>query len=140
MKKLVLILCVSFLAMSCSSDDTTQEENTTLVGTWQLVEIYLSDGEGSGGWNSIDDGYTYTFKSDSTFTSNRFSECTTGKYSVSATQLVLEYDCEDFTTEIESPEGTFIENFKMEDRFIFLTPAYLQCIEGCSYKFLKIKE
>lgn len=51
--------------------------------------------------------------------------------------LSLDYDCDNFTTGIESPQGTFIENFKIENGFILLSPTYMNCIERCEYKFQK---
>lgn len=140
MKPIILILAILFSFVACSNDDekelTTQER---LIGTWKLVEVYGSDG-GQGQWTPVEDGYTYTFNDNGTFTSTRFSECTYGTYTLTSSTLILSFGCEGFTTGIEDPEGTFIENFVYDNNFIFLSPTYLTCDEGCDQKYQKITD
>ncbi len=123
--------------LSCSKDEAKNEN--TLIGTWQLVETIIIDQELNPVWVPVEAGYTYTFYENGRFNSSRFIECSTGNYSTGSGLLILNYDCEGFTTEIESPAGTFKEMLKFESDQMILTPTYLSCIEGCGYKFAKIE-
>jgi len=138
MKPIILILSMLLSFTSCSDDDTkSQEEN--FLGTWKLIETYGSDGGSNPQWTIVDNGYTYTFSNDGTFSSTRFTECTTGTYDVSNNTITLDYSCVGFDTGVENPPGTFVENYNFENGNIILTPTYMNCIEGCGYKFEKIE-
>ncbi|WP_445731196.1 hypothetical protein [Mariniflexile sp.] len=138
MKNLILLFSIILSFSSCSQNDEGKIDNISIVGTWKLIEVYSSDGGSQPRWFSVDNGYTYTFESNGTFNSTRFSECQTGKFSFTSRQLILNYDCKDFTSGIESPAGTFVENFTKNNNEIILKPTYITCIEGCGYKFIKI--
>lgn len=138
MKNMFLILSIFFFTTGCSEEETTQQENA-IYGTWKLIEIYQSDGDSNPQWTTVDSGYTYTFNKDGTFSSTRFTECTSGTYEVSSNSIILDYSCNGFDTGIESPPGTFIESYIFENNYLILTPSYLNCIEGCDYKFEKIE-
>ena len=124
--------------MGCSNNDENKTEENSIVGTWKLIEIYNNPGFGSGSWNTVDNGYTYTFSTNGEFTSTRFTECSSGIYSIESNELSLDFDCDGFTAGIENPEGTFIEQFAFESSNVVFTPTYLNCIEGCGWKFEKI--
>lgn len=130
----VLLLCM--LLFGCSNDDHLG--TMRLHGTWQLIEVYDHPGYGNGQWVPVEDGYIYNFFPTNHFTSNRFSECENGLYSMSATQITLQYECDGFTTGIESSQGAFIENYTFESDTLILIPDYLSCSEGCGWKFKKV--
>ena len=134
---LLMILSLAFFT-SCNNDDENTGEDNSIVGTWKLIEIYNDPGDGAGSWNSVDNGYLYKFFENGQFTSTRFSECSSGSYSMNSTELTLDFDCDGFTTGIEDPEGTFVENYTFESNRIIFVPTYLNCIEGCGWKFEKI--
>jgi|SRR5690606_10071730 len=138
MKHFILIFGLLFTVSGCSSDDNDIDYGEGLIGTWKLVEVYLSDGGSQSAWVSVKNGYVYTFKNNGTFTSSRFEECNRGKFEETEHILTLIFDCEEFTAGIEDPEGTFVENLKFENNHMILSPAYMSCVEGCSYKFKKI--
>lgn len=144
MKKIFVItvlLSFAFIAISCSDDDNRKNE-TSVIGTWKLVEVNSSFPFYQ--WYPVENGYTYTFETDGTFTSNLFSECTYGTYILSETDgtLSLIYDCEEFTEGgwygDTFVEGTFIENYVFSGQYLIFTPTYYCGDEGCSYKFKKI--
>lgn len=139
MKSLILILSMLLSLASCSDDDT-KSQNENILGTWKLIETYGSDGGSNPQWRPVDNGYTYTFNNDGTFSSTRFTECTTGTYGVSNSTIILDYGCAGFDTGVENPAGTFVENYSYENGNIILTPSYMNCIEGCAYRFEKIEE
>lgn len=137
MKNLLLSLCMFFSLAACNEDEN-KEQDSMVIGSWVLTEIYGSDG-GQGSWNEVENGFVYTFNSNMTFTSTRFSECTYGEYSVTDNLLTLKFGCEGFDTGIENPPGTFTENMSFEGEVLILSPDYMNCDEGCSYKFKRIK-
>lgn len=139
MKNIILIFSMLLSLTSCS-DDAVKAQETSIAGTWKLIETYGSDGTGNPQWTTVDNGYTYTFSSKGSFTSTRFAECSTGTYQITSSTLTLTYDCDGFGTGIESPAGTFVENIAFDDGKIILTPTYLTCIEGCGFKFEKVKK
>ncbi|MCF6296335.1 MAG: hypothetical protein L3J25_11690 [Flavobacteriaceae bacterium] len=136
MKNLILSVLVISL-ISCTKNERIIDQNTKMIGTWQLIEIFESEGASNPQWTEIENGYTYTFNSDNSFISNRFLECTNGIYTVLNGILTLDFGCQNFDTGIESPAGTFIENYTFESGNLILVPEYLNCIEGCGYKFKK---
>lgn len=137
-KLLTLPLFLTLLFACTGESQDEKQETGSIIGSWQLIEVYGSDGGNAPTWTSVENSYQYTFNKDGTFFSDRFNECTEGEFSVSAEKLILKYNCDGFTAGIESPEGTFVENFKIENGFIFLSPTYLNCVEGCENKFERI--
>lgn len=123
---------------SCSKSEGNNQIENSIYGTWQLIATYGNDGGNSPQWNAVNNGYTYTFNTDRSFTSNRFTECSAGIYELTSSTLVLKYNCSGFNTGIENPPGTFVEIYAFENTELILTPSYLNCDEGCSNKFKKI--
>lgn len=129
---------LTIVLFGCSNDDENIKTEKSIIGNWKLIEIYNDPGDGSGSWNSVDNGYIYNFSENGQFSSTRFSECSTGNYTIDSNQLTLDFDCDGFTTGIEEPEGTFIENYTFESNTVIFVPTYLNCIEGCGWKFEKV--
>ncbi|MDR2206101.1 MAG: lipocalin family protein [Flavobacteriaceae bacterium] len=134
MKNLFIItsILLSAFLVSCNNEDSRE---TPIVGTWKLVEYFGGNSADNIGWHPIDNGYTYTFNGDGTFTSTRFSYCTQGTYILTDSKLTLKFDC----TEPPglSDNGVLIENFSWDEEYFILTPTYLFCDEGCAEKFEK---
>ena len=141
MKKSFLILLFPLFSQfffSCSkSEDTIKTSEFSLEGTWKLVAVFNDSGNGIGTWDSVDDGYSYTFFADGSFQSNRFTTCESGTYNLIDNELKLIYTCPGFNTQIGNTEDTFIENITLETNAIILVPTYLDCVEGCGWKFKK---
>lgn len=140
MKNLILLFALTIMSCTKKSNENKPEINNSKLGNWRLIETYIGNGDlSTTQWAAVENGYIYTFNDDGTFSSNRFAEeCESGTYEFSDALLTLNFDCEGFTTGIESPEGTFIENYTLEDGFMYLIPTYMSCAEGCSYKFERI--
>jgi hypothetical protein len=134
----VIFIFISTI-FSCSNNDDSLNLEKSLVGEWQLVETYVDPGDGSGSWQKVDNGFFYIFSPNGQFTSNRFSECKSGKYAVVLNKLTLDYNCEGFTTGVENPEGIFVEEITFESSNMIMKPTYLFCIEGCGWKFKRVK-
>lgn len=130
----LIMACLTFLG--CEKE--AKRLNTTeLLGTWQLIEADsdLTDGKTP----AMTEIYNITFNSDSTFTSGRYESCKKGTFSVIDDQrLLFKYDCPEKQNLLGN--GEQIEIFKFNDGYLYLTPTYLNCIEGCNSKFRKISD
>ena len=119
---MVLILIMLFLYTGCNEEEKKQKENS-IYGTWQLIEIYQSGGGSNPQWTAVNIGYTYTLKNDGTFSSTRFTECTSGTFQTSTNSITTDYSCDGFDTGIENPPGTFVENYIFVNNNLILTPC-----------------
>jgi len=135
MKSLYLIFLLTFgLFISCSKTDNQQKQETSLVGTWQLIEVYEAFGE-NGNWNPLEDGYFYTFNEDGTMSSNRFN-CQTGIYEIEMNEnleqrkITISFNCNG-----TQHQGTLRMPF-MEEYLILIDE--ISCDEGCAEKYVKI--
>ncbi|MFC7357503.1 lipocalin family protein [Jejudonia soesokkakensis] len=135
MKKLSLLLLLSIFIVSCASEDKTLEFTAdNLIGTWKLVEAYADPGDGSGTYQPVTNGYTFTLNSDGTFTSERISECESGTYSIQENaKLVFQFDCENYSE-------IFVDTAKFDGSKLVTSPlSPIVCTDGCGNKFKKIK-
>lgn len=139
MKKTILFTSIILLFFYSCSDDDKSNINDEVIGKWKLIEAFGLDGIGYG-WTTVEDGYFYHFMPDQTFESDRFVECTTGNFYASGNQITLDYSCDGFGTGIESPAGVFVEKISFQGDYMILTPIYLDCDEGCDYKFEKMED
>ncbi|MGL1885571.1 MAG: hypothetical protein OCD76_03560 [Reichenbachiella sp.] len=136
--KFEIITLIIIMLSGCSNSDDEIKTEQSIIGNWKLIEVYSDIGDGSGDWNSVENGYSYSFSSNGEFTSTRFSECSSGTYTINSDELTLVFDCSGFTTGIENPEETFVENYAFELNTVILVPTYLNCDEGCGWKFKKM--
>lgn len=138
MKHLLLVLTIGFIAMGCRNFEKGESINSDFTGTWQLNAYY--DGM-RGSWQPISNGtkYVYTFKKDSTFTSDAYM-CGYGTYEIKGDSLKLHFECPDYRNLYNPTDTTktLVEKMKFEGRNLVLSPTYLFCDEGCSYRFIKI--
>ena len=54
MKKVLAFLLISFFLISCQKN-----KQTSIVGVWKEVEIYMKDSNGNYGWNKVLHGFPY---------------------------------------------------------------------------------
>ena len=127
---------------SCSKKDDTlvikdfSGKDEPIIGKWKLVEAFISDG-GPQYWVNVENGEEITFTGDGLFSSNRFSECTKGDFSIELNELYLNYNCEGFTSGMENSEGLITCNIAFESNDLLLTPTSLICIVGWNYKYIR---
>ena len=136
MKKLILLLILNLSFIGCA-EENTEAQKTTFYGTWQLVQSYVVNGV-NGNWEQVKNGYQYEILSSNTFVSNQFSECSKGTIVLKDIEITFDYECEDFTTWIETPAGSFTYQYSFDNGQLLLIPNFLTCDEGCGYKFEKI--
>ncbi|RED92035.1 lipocalin family protein [Marinoscillum furvescens] len=138
MKNMILLLALLSL-LACSEDDNKVEQETSIFGTWQLVESYIVDGV-EGNWLEVENGYNYQIMSNGLFTSSKFNECDNGNYELRDETITFNYSCEGFTTGIENPPGSFGYKYSIKNSVLEIQPTYIGCFEGCGYRFRKIAE
>ncbi|MGP2570494.1 hypothetical protein ACT4R9_07985 [Ornithobacterium rhinotracheale] len=133
----VAIALLSVANTSCKNDDDEKIEiPAELVGTWELTEKYFPSGmPDDWKWKKVqnDEKYTLTLNADHSFTSTQFPNCQKGTYNHWENKLSLNYLCE------RSEENIYIFKFKDKNYSLILSPTYLNCDEGCSYKFVRVR-
>jgi hypothetical protein len=133
MKKLYYLPILLILLLSCSKNENNDPVEPTVVGKWKQIELYNSDGGSSTSWHAITNGYTIEFLNNGTFNSTKHTECSTGKYTLSASnEITLTYNCTSYTNK-------YIEKLEsLTNTELILKPTYMTCDEGCSVKFRKM--
>lgn len=132
----ISFLLIVATLVSCEKSDETSSLND-IIGTWKLSEVLIDSGNGNGTWNQVNDGYKYTFKSDNTFYSSRFTECSLGTYVLKADELTLDFDCDSLTIGNETINALLVENIKFDSNDLIIKPTYINCVEDCAWKFSK---
>ncbi len=124
-----------FIACDKKMDGPLTANKSLIVGKWKQTKAYISSG-GPQYWVDTENGEEIEFFENGTFSSDRFTECIAGNFSIEENKLLLEYNCIGFNTESENEDG-FI-TYKLEfflDYFILTPTSGPVCIEGCSYKY-----
>ena len=137
MKNICSLLLLLLLLIDCdkASDKPIPPNATLIEGKWKQNEAYISAG-GPQYWIDVDNGEEIEFYNNGTFSSNRFTECTTGTFSLEENKLSLEYDCDGFETQSENGDGFITYDLELFSNHFILTPTSGPiCIEGCSYKY-----
>lgn len=127
--------------IACDKDDIPiPADESLIVGKWKNTEAYISAG-GPQYWIDVEDGVEIVFFEDSTFYSNRFTECTGGNFSIVENELLLEYSCDGFDSGFENEDGFIIYKLEFYSSYFNLTlkSGSFFCTEGCSSKFQKIE-
>jgi len=127
---LILIALLGFQT-SCTKSETIDENQDRLIGKWQLVEIFGSDG-GEGNWSIVENGYFYQFKENGVLESNRFN-CN-GNYTLEENlefNLLISFNCD---------ENQFQDYHKFEFEEENLIIWDEGCIEGCAGKFKRFQD
>ena len=138
--KLGITSLLIILSLGCdNNDDAGIDIEHSIIGSWKLVEAYISSG-GPQYWVTIENGEELEFFSNGIFSSNKYFACTSGNFSIELHQLILNYDCNGFMTGFENSEGAITYEITFEANYFFLTPTSVICIEGCSYKYENISD
>ncbi|KAB1068428.1 hypothetical protein F6U93_06925 [Tamlana haliotis] len=124
------------LAFNCSKNNDADIE-TSILGSWQETGGYTSAG-GPQFYVEDENGETITFSEDGSFTSNAYPECSTGTYTLNENDLKLTYDCEDFTSQFQNPEGDVTYKITFKPGYFLLESTVLICTDGCSSKYIKL--
>ena len=139
MKNMILILSMFFLITGCSEKETKQQE-TSIYGTWKLIQVYSNIGNGENSWNEVDVGYTYVMNIDNSFVSTKYNECSSRKFEIDNAKNTLSFifDCLNFHPCVNQ-SNSCIEYFSFQGNKLILSASYQNCDESCpQFKFKKI--
>ncbi|OBQ56416.1 hypothetical protein JJL45_13680 [Tamlana sp. s12] len=138
MKYKYSFLLLLLILINCEkSNEPLISEETLIVGKWELTEAYISAG-GPQYWIDVENGHDINFLENGTFTSSRFTECTTGNFSINENKLLLKYNCQDFHSESENEQGYITYDLEFYSDYFIVSPTSGPiCNEGCSYKYQK---
>ncbi|RDK89032.1 hypothetical protein [Marinirhabdus gelatinilytica] len=133
MKKFILFFAISLTILSCNSDDDAISNETTVVGSWKLIEVYLDPGDGSGDFEPVTSEKIVEFRANGSVLSNgsicqpspAIGESTSGTYSTEELIIVSE-DCVDTELDIQ---------YRLDGNNLILN---YPCIEACSEKYVRL--
>lgn len=137
MERLAILIVMCIITFGCADKGDNQFQENNLVGTWVIIEQREYGGTPDTDWRPVVNSYQIMIKPDGKFISDKFSECTEGKYFVSNTDntLTFTFDCPYFSVKGLSENGIFIEKYSFDGEYLILSPTYLNCEEGCAFKF-----
>ncbi len=139
MKKLVMLL--SLMVFTCSSDDNDREnqnnvpQEDTLLGTWELIELKVQvNNSEETEWNSVPESfrYTYIFDDNNIVTRSNYINCE-GTYENNPDDYIeITFDCPEYPDYRE-----YFVSF--EEHSLILTPPG-SCDESgaCASKYRKV--
>lgn len=124
------------LFMACNkSDEPIAVDQYLISRKWQQTKAYISAG-GPQYWIDVENGEEIEFFNNGTFTSDKFSDCLTGNFSIENNTLYLKYNCTGFHTEAENEDGFITYTIDFYSDYFILTPTSGPiCTEGCSSKY-----
>jgi len=133
---LTLILgLILFTGCNNNNDEPIPANESLMAGKWKQTEAFISSG-GPQYWVAVENGEEIEFFDNSAFSSNRFTECMAGNFSIERNKLLLAYNCNGFSTPSENEEGFITYELNFYSNYFILTPTSGPiCIEGCSYKY-----
>lgn len=135
--KYFLITALVFFIACDKTDESIIANETLIAGKWEQTEAYISAG-GPQYWIDVENGDEFNFFENGTFSSNKFTECTDGYFSIIENELLLEYDCSEFSTEFENEQGFITYALEFYSDYFIVTPTSGPiCTEGCSFKYQK---
>ena len=143
MKYGLIFLILPALLLSCSQEESSQqiegEPEGKLVGKWQLFEILMDPGDGSGVFQVVSSDRTIEFLGDGSFVSN-YSLCLTDSDSDEETMGTYDQNKSILVpSECEFPGS----DAKFEIPYYFkesnLVVGFPPCIEPCAQKFKRVK-
>ncbi len=128
--KFKFFIFISLITLfSCNND--TDESNNGLIGTWELIEVLIDPGDGSGTFQSTNSNKTIQFNNDGTLNANSYlcdmfsiaNEASSGEYNEQE-QTIFSLSC--------NPQMTL--NYQIENNRLII---YHLCIEACAEKYIK---
>ena len=124
-----LFLTVAILA-ACNKEN----EVSTIVGTWELTEILIDPGDGSGAYEAVDSDKTIEFL-DGVVVNSNGSLCFMTTDADPDNEEIALYDLVEKTITIEDCNGMPLTLFyEIEGAELFIS---YPCFEPCALKFLK---
>jgi len=133
MKNLFLI----FLFATITSSSTTFKspvdlDNKEITGKWQLTESLADPGDGSGTWQTVENGRTLEFDENGmvySSTSFCYGE-QINEATFDASEKMISSNCADRNVEL---------SYELKEGKLFITPHNPRCAEACGTKYSKLE-
>ncbi|TJY33888.1 lipocalin family protein [Pontimicrobium aquaticum] len=127
MKNILIITAVLFLFSSCTKNDSQENYDNDIYGTWQLIERF--DGGSPNPNQPVENGDVITFNLDGAFANSSYN-CD-GNYQINNSIVEINMPC------VTSNALEF--SFSFDDVGNLLMTSYPNtCVEGCYDKYLKV--
>lgn len=132
-----LLLFVLFSAFECQNQEgiePSSENQTGVIGKWQLVEYFMSTGS-PGYWTKADPAKPsiIEFKADGEYISG-WENCS-GRYTAATGQeIIIKVSCNTANVRKSEFSGKILPSGELT-----IDPTNPMCIEGCLYKYKRIK-
>ena len=143
MKNKILHLVILILIAACEQTESLKENivkeevENPLLGEWQLQEILIDPGDGSGNYEAVSSVKTITFFSnDSIYSNGDLCDLSTVNYNPTS-GIYLIYSLEEGLLSIPQCHGTettFEIPYTLKEELTLRYP----CIEPCEMRFVKI--
>jgi hypothetical protein len=135
MKNLLFIVLFAAIT-SCSTTPNSPDLNLDseeITGKWQLTETLADPGDGSGTWQTVENGRTLEFTSNGLVkTSGSFcNEEEINETSYDSAEKMISTDCGENTIELK---------YELKEGKLFIYPHSPRCIEACGSKYEKIED
>jgi len=132
--KILLFLALFATISSCSITPNSPANLDTkeITGKWQLTETLADPGDGSGTWQTVENGRILEFdKNANVYSSTSFcNEEEINEASFDATEKMISTDCGEKIIELR---------YELKEGNLFIYPHSPRCIEACGSKYRKIE-
>jgi hypothetical protein len=129
-----LILIISIIILFSCSDDQDDKNNNIVVSKWQLAEVLVDPGDGSGTFQPVSSSKTIEFYNDGTLYSNG-TICNIS--TDSNANFYGTYSAQDMTLSSSQCQSQDLPtNYEMTQTTLII---YYPCIEACAEKYIKVQ-
>lgn len=134
MKNLLsIVLFTSILSCSTTPNNPDTDFNTKeITGKWQITETLADPGDGSGTWQTVENGRTLEFTDDGVVNSTN-SLCNENEINKAI------YDSDEKMINIDCGESEFVLRYELKEGSLFIYPHNPMCVEACGSKYEKIE-
>lgn len=115
---------------SCATDEAPNLNDSKLLGTWQLTEILIDPGDGSGSFEMVQSEKILEFGSDGIVTSNGQINRASIESNMPSSLRFSKKESVIYT------EGFASMKFELKDSVLVLNAP---CIEACQSKYVKVR-
>lgn len=143
MKKIFIVVCIIITSFSCKKTEVIQPTipDSNIVSCWELIEVYVDPGDGSGTYNPVVSEKQLIFQKNGIIKSN-YMFCGVGDISYLKKDSYAKYDDTKRTITYDTCLSKKVDPETLN--YTYLNDSILEvkhfCIEGCGEKYLKIKQ
>lgn len=129
---IIMIRAILFSSLLLLTLTACKKDQLSIIGTWELVEVYNDPGDGSGDFTAVESDKTIEFKTNGTVISN-------GSLCMPSTESnnPMEGTYNDTNKTIDSDQCTdqpLAIRYEITDGYLIIS---YPCIEACKAKFKK---